>query len=221
MSTAMSFKERLIICCLFVVVAAIVYQQYFREMGSVRTGQSRKQAMGATEGKLSDTMMWKKSLEDVMDGLYELSSVKKSTDYLTLYTEQLALDVSSLKQEQLNVLKLNEVVTNLKNKLQELSSNSNIHRTELSSVKKSTDDLSLQIQKLTVVTETLKKSFHDVDARVKAINGKLKRMEAADDKFMQKMREFKEEIRKYAERNPIWDIISRIFTWFLGRRPLE
>ena len=217
----MSFKECLIICCYLVVVAAILYQQYFREMGSVRTGQSQKQAMGATEGKLSDTMMWKKSLEDVMDGLYELSSVKKSTDYLTLYTEQLALDVSSLKQEQLYVSKLNEIVTNLKNKLQELSSKSSIPRTELSSVKKSTDDLSLQIKNLTVVTEALKKSFHDVDARVKDINGKLKRMEAADDKFRQKMREFKEEIRKYAERNPIWDAISRIFMWFIGRRPLD
>ena len=185
-------------------------------MGSVRTGQSRKQAMGATEGKLSDTMMWKKSLEDVMDGLYELSSVKKSTDYLTLYTEQLALDVSSLKQEQLNVLKLNEVVTNLKNKLQELSSKSSIRRTELSSVKKSTDDLSLQIKNLIIVKETLKKSLHDVDARVKDINGKLKRMEVADDILRQKMREFQEEIRKYAESNPIWDALSRFFGRFVG-----
>ena len=81
-------------------------------------------------------------------------------------------------------------------------------------------DLRLQIKMLTLDMEALKRTVNAMDTNVKYIDDKMRNLEVEDMEIRQMMREFQEEIRKYADRNPIWDAFSRIFGWFVSRRPL-
>ena len=77
-------------------------------------------------------------------------------------------------------------------------------------------DLRLQIKMLTLDIETLKRIVNTVDTKVKDIDDTIRNLQMEDNNFRQMMSDFQDEIRKYADRNPIWDALSRILGWFVG-----
>ena len=217
-------REHLVafLCVVVAVVAYSLYQQHAENVSLRETVdklfekvQQQKQTMAAIETKLSDvTSMWKKNLDDVKDNKLPAMDTKLS-------------DVTSSWKKSLD---------DVRDNLRDLTSTTGALKgqmDQLSSVRRSTDDLSHQATKLTLNMDTLKerhsdlkRALNDVDARVKDTEGKMRKLVAEDEELRKKIVNFQGEIdnlRRLSDRNPLYDIFSRFLGYFTGwsRRLLE